>query len=102
MEITGCFGFAKLNENINKTEITKIEIINNQIYTLKSGSIKNNSYFCVKSTRSAIFGPIWASFRSKQLKIWPGSYFCSQIDLIEWTRSNRLDQIDSIELTQSN
>jgi len=27
----------------------------------------------------AIFGLIWTQFRSKQLKIWPGNHFCSQI-----------------------
>jgi len=35
----------------------------------------------------AIFGPIWTQFRSKQLKIWPGSHF--------W--SNRLDPIAPID-----
>ncbi len=37
------------------------------------------------------FGPIWTQFRSKQLKIQPGSHFCS----------DRLDRIDSIGSTQS-
>jgi hypothetical protein len=40
----------------------------------------------------AIFGPIWTKFRSKQLKIWPGSHF----------QSTRLDWIDSIGSTRSN
>jgi len=115
-EFQNCFGnnwlfwfreiFAKLNKNINKTEITKIETINNQIYRLKSGSIKNNCYFCVKLTRSVIFGPIWTQFRSKQLKIRPGSHFCGRIDSIidsiKSARSNRRDQIDAIKSKRSN
>jgi len=37
----------------------------------------------------AIFGLIWTQFRSKQLKIWPGSHFWSnQLD-----RINRIDSI---------
>jgi len=42
--------------------------------------------------KPAIFGPIWTQFRSKQLKIWPGSHFCSWFDLIELIRSSRLNK----------
>ncbi len=52
-----------------------------------------------KLTRSIIFGPIWTQFRSKQLKIWPGSYFYSWIG---WIISNRLNQINQIKLIKSN
>jgi len=34
----------------------------------------------------AIFGPIWTQFRSKQLKIQPGSHFFSRVDPIESIR----------------
>jgi hypothetical protein len=29
----------------------------------------------LKRQKLAIFGPIWTQFRSKHLKIWPGSHF---------------------------
>jgi len=87
IEIRNCFGynqlfwfckiFAELNKNINKTEITKIETINNQIDMLKSGSIQNNCYFHVKSTRLATFGPIWTRFRFKYLKFGQEAIFDS-------------------------
>jgi len=38
--------------------------------------------------KMAIFGPIWTQFRSKQLKIRPGSHF--------WSQFNRVDPIGSI------
>jgi len=43
----------------------------------------------------ANIGPIWTQFRSKQLKIWPGSHFQStRLDWIDSTRLDRLDWID--------
>jgi len=38
---------------------------------------KRQKYYENYSNFLAIFGPIWTQFRSKQLKIWPGSHFCS-------------------------
>ncbi len=38
-EIIGSFVIAKLNKNINKTEVTKMKMIINQIYTLNTKSI---------------------------------------------------------------
>ncbi len=44
-----------------------------------------------------IFGSIWTQFRSKQLKIQPGSHFQSnRLDPIDSIRSTRLDSIESI------
>jgi len=52
----------------------------------------------------AIFGLIWTQFRSKQLKIWPGSHFQSTrlgwIDSIGSTLLYRLDSIGSTRSTR--
>ena len=47
------------------------------------------------------FGPIWTKYRSKQLKIWPGSHFLlnrlDPIDPIASIRSHRSDRGDRID-----
>jgi len=40
--------------------------------------------------KSAIFGPIWTQFRSKQLKIWPGSHFA--VNLIKSIQSSQINK----------
>ncbi len=48
----------------------------------------------------SIFGLIWTQFRSKQLKIRPGSHFQSnRLNSIGLTQSDRLNRINSIEST---
>jgi len=45
-----------------------------------------------------IFGLIWNQFRSTQLKIWPGTHYCSQFDLIALIRSRQFDCVNWIAL----
>ncbi len=76
--------------------------INNQIYMLKSRSIKNNCNFLVfiwKNPWNA--GPFYVAsitmllqFYSYSCNIWPGSHFCNQF--------SQFDQVDTIESTWSN